>query len=239
LNRERAEKVRQTSLVSTQDNASLLSLMEEARRGFDAELGRLLESFRSALMKLAEEQIESQLQRRFSTSDLVQETMLTAALRFAAFRGSSTEEFRNWLWEVFHSRLIDGVRRHQLAERRRQSREEHAVQLSEICDESQSPSLQVLLREDAARLLRALATLEPSAQELIRMRYLEDLTFEEIAERRQQSLATVWRHFHAATAALHSLLREKPKSPASAGIRPTAPPLRTGVSDNNSTDSIC
>jgi len=159
-----------------------------------SDLGALLEVFRPSLMELADARLGEKMRRRMSQSDLVQETMLTATEHFSAFRGQSGAEFRNWLMEVFRTRLIDGIRRHRLAERRSLQREK-IMTGDQLEDRSPSPSQCVALEEEANAILSALAQLPDQFKEIVRMRYIDDLTFEEIAILQRSSVTTIWRRW--------------------------------------------
>lgn len=197
----------QPSPEGSHADQELDALLLAAKGGSSLHLGRLLDSFRPALIQLADGQLGQRIRRRMSTSDLVQETLLTACDQFVDFRGVSPAEFQNWLLELFHSRLIDGLRRHQQAEKRRQNLEAEDTSLSSLEDSSETPSKLASLNEDARRLVEALQTLPEDAQQLIRMRYLEDRTFEDIAAELKLSLSTVWRRFQEVTSELHNKLR--------------------------------
>ena len=169
------------------------SLINGARRDYGSGLGHLLEYFRPTLTEMARQEIRDELTCRMSQSDLVQDTMLTASRDFPAFRGHSESEFRLWILEIFRSRLIDGLRRHRVAERRRQQVE---VQISsQFVNKTASASELATLDEDAANLLSALEQLPEEYRDILRQRYFEDRTFEAIAEARGVSIATVWRRW--------------------------------------------
>lgn len=181
--------------------------MVSARNGSSSGFGRMMESFRPALTEMAEELLGPRVRRRMSSSDLVQDTLLAVWKEFAHFRGSSLAEFRFWLKDVFHSRLVDGLRRHQQAEKRRQGREDELNSISLLSEDHESPSKVAALREDAVLLLKALEDLPPEQQTIVRMRYLQDCTFEQIAEQLQLSLSSVWRSFQQATETLRRRLQ--------------------------------
>lgn len=172
----------------------ITSLISHARRSTDDGLGQLLEAYRRELSDLAEEFLGRQLRRRMGVSDLVQETLLSAGQQFHSFRGQTDSEFRNWLHEILHSRLIDGVRRHQGAERRRIGLEETTV-TDGFSDSRPSPSEVVALQEESLLVVTAINDLSPDLRKILKLRYVEDLTFEQIAAETGLSTATVWRRW--------------------------------------------
>jgi len=181
--------------------------LRSAKSGSSSGLGRMLESFRPALMEMAADRLGLRVRRRMSSSDLVQDTLLTAGKQFESFRGETLTEFRNWLKELFHSRLVDGLRRHQQAEMRRQGLEEEGASISSLEGEEDSPSRVARLNEDATRLINAMDDLPADQRTIIQMRYVEDKTFEDIAAELSMSVATVWRRFQEATESLHIRLQ--------------------------------
>lgn len=188
--------------------AEISLLIDNVRGGSNSSLGTLLEIFRPSLTQMAKVDLSVQMQRRMSLSDLVQETMLTACGKFDEFRGDSPAELQAWLIRIFKSRLVDGIRRHQVAESRRQDQEDPRVSIREIADSELSPSGLMVVQEDAAMLLSAIQQLPEEAQQLIHMRYVENQTFEAIAEQLNVSVATVWRRFRESTQNLHQSLRQ-------------------------------
>ena len=171
----------------------------------DHSLGELLERHRHELTESAEKVLSRGLQRRMSASDLVQETMLSASTQFHSYQGRSAGEFRAWLLEIFHSRLVDGIRRHRIAECRRLNREEGIV-TSETAGSTLTPSTLMSRHEETARLRDALSRLPDEARSLIQMRYVEELTFDEIAIRCGVSAATVWRRWVEAVRSIQKIV---------------------------------
>jgi RNA polymerase sigma-70 factor (ECF subfamily) len=82
------------SIRSVHDWPHLLSL---ARAGDATVLGRLLEAWRSHLVRVAERDLDTTLQGKLGASDLVQESLLDAYQHFDQFRGDSPQELRGWL----------------------------------------------------------------------------------------------------------------------------------------------
>jgi RNA polymerase sigma-70 factor (ECF subfamily) len=175
-------------------DSDITLLIGRARQETASKLGDLLEQFRPRLLKVAEKLVSSQMQRRMSTSDLVQETMMSASNQFSSFRGNSKDELHGWLLGILRSRLVDGLRRHRIAERRRQAQEISHDQAN-LIDVGLSPCEQAAVSEQALQLALALQELPEEQQQIVRMRYLEDRTFEEIAEMLGISISAVWRRW--------------------------------------------
>ena len=130
-------------------------LLNHARNGRASGIGRLLDSFRPLLQQLAKRKISSRLQARMSESDLIQETMLSACQGLKGFQGNSQGEFQCWLLRILRSRLIDGLRRHLMAECRMVS-SQSPESFRHIADNTQSPSSLVAIDERSNLLVDAL-----------------------------------------------------------------------------------
>lgn len=158
----------------------------------DDQLGELLDAFRPTLLRQADGLIHVTLRRRMSPADLVQETFLTASTKIGEFRGSTKAEFRSWLIELFYSRLSDGVRKHRLAKRRSQQRETE-YRVVHLIDRLPTPDEICSLKDETSLLIDAVSRLPAEHQEVVRLRYVEDFTFEQISDRLQISLSKAWR----------------------------------------------
>lgn len=194
--------------IRVADESQVSLLIEKSRCGSSSSLGTLLEIFRPDLAQRAKADLNAEMQQRMSLSDLVQDTMLTACRSFREFRGNTGVEFEVWLNRIFRSRLIDGLRRHTVAEARRLAQEAPFAAVGEIPDRCLSPSGLLVLHEESVMLMAAVEKLPAEAQHLIRLRYVENQTFEVIAEKLNVPLSTVWRRFREATEALHRFLKQ-------------------------------
>lgn len=168
--------------------------LTHARNGHPSGIGRLLDSFRPLLQHLARKKISSRLHARVSESDLVQETMLSACQALKSFQGNSKAEFQCWLLQILRSKLIDGLRKHLIAECRTvQAQTPESVRF--LPDNSESPSCCVSIEEQSKLLANALMQLPEIDRSIVVMRYSEQLGFEEIARRTGLPLANVWRRW--------------------------------------------
>lgn len=171
------------------------SMISRARLGDMSTVGALLQIYRNYLLVLAATQIENRIQPRVSPSDVVQETMLRAHKNFGQFRGTTEAELLAWLRQILVNNLAKFVEQHLLAARRDVRREvsmerlgaaleQSTMQLAALLPaDSKSPSMAVEQREEAVLLADRLAQLPPSYREVLVLRNLQGLPFEEVAER--------------------------------------------------------
>src|SRR5262245_53670533 len=178
-------------------------LLLGARKGGKEALGKLLEFYRQYLYLLARTQVDLHLQRRASPSDLVQETLLEAVRDFPRFRGKTERELLAWLRRILLHNLGRLVEREITARKRSLRREvslesclddlERSATAFEAFFASQgsSPSRSARRRESAAVLAAKLALLSEAHREVIVLRNLEGLSFEEVAARMGRSSGAV------------------------------------------------
>lgn len=178
-------------------------LLDHARGGSNAALGRLMGLYGSYLKLLVASQLGDRLRRRVSESDVVQETFFEAHRDFAAFRGQTPEEFLAWMRRILVNNLMRVVEQH-LATAKRDVRREVSLECMQRGVEQStsrfaalaalgqdSPSADLQRQEATATLAQALATLPTDYRRVIQLRHLEGLPFEDVAERMDRSCGAV------------------------------------------------
>lgn len=188
-------------VTSAEDAAH--ELLSAARGADQHQLGRLLQLYRNYLTILATTQLDARLRRRISPSDLVQEAMLGAFRDFAQFRGRTEPELLGWLRQILIHCLHHAYEMHIKAGRRDMRREVSFDQVSTALDRSavrlgdvlaanvSSPSTPLHDRERAVAIADKLAKLKPDYRDVIVLRNLQGLSFEEVAQRMDRKPGTV------------------------------------------------
>ncbi len=174
-------------------------LLGRARAGDVEAFGDLLAQYRNYARLLARTLIGTTLRLRLDPSDLVQETFLEAHRDFPRFEGSSEREVVAWLRRILVRNLADQARRQKagLRDYRRQESLEAVLERSGarmqhmIASTASSPSAAASQREQAVLLADALAALPADYREVIILRNLERLRFDEIAARMNRSPGAV------------------------------------------------
>ena len=180
--------------------AKVSELIAAAQRGDAACREQLFGLCRSYLGFAARAQVESWLRVKVDASDLVQETMLEAYRDFDRFEGRSEQEWLAWLKKILAHNVADFVRAYRSTAKRQVRRE---VPLRDTADSQaawgapepaapgRTPSQEFLLIESELRTAAALAELPPDYQEVIVLRNLERLPFNEVAQRMSRSRPAV------------------------------------------------
>lgn len=188
-----------------------------ARSGDEEALGELLAAYRPYLTLLAQTQISRRLQGKADAADLVQEAFLEAHRHFSGFRGQTDAEFSVWLRSILAGVIANHVRRY-LRTKSRDARLERAlvVELGDTSDVLErgiaanvnTPSQEVVKREDSLQLSRALDLLPPHYREVVLLRHIEGLPFAQVAEQMNRTVESVEKLWVRALARLRYLLGE-------------------------------
>jgi RNA polymerase sigma-70 factor (ECF subfamily) len=158
--------------------------IEEARRGSLAVRGELFENCRNYLLLVANRELDAELRAKLGPSDLVQETFVRAQQHFERFEGKSDAELRAWLTQILVNRCHDARRAFCQAAKRQGERaigESFYVDLEkQLPIDQRTPSKQIIASEEALDIAAAMSKLSDVHQQVLRLRYWEELTFEVI-----------------------------------------------------------
>lgn len=161
-----------------------------AREGQPGALNDLLEAHRNYLRLLAASCLYREVRGKADPSDVVQETLLKVHENFHTFRGSTELEWMAWLRTILVNRMADLQKR--LRRRRRMAPRERSLEA--VADRSSamlrnlvpasgpSPSQEAQRREAAALVADAIAALEPEDREVVILRNLQELDWNQIGQ---------------------------------------------------------
>jgi RNA polymerase sigma-70 factor, ECF subfamily len=177
---------------------------------------RPLEQFRDYLGLLARAQLRPLLRGKVGGSDVVQQTLLEAHRHADQFRGTTSGEQAAWLRQVLARQLANLARDHQRERRdvRRECSLEQAVEQSSarleawLAAQQSSPSARAARHEQLFALASALAGLPEAQREAVEMRYLQDLSLNEIAAQMGRTPGAVAGLLHRGLDALRQHLGE-------------------------------
>ena len=128
-------------------------------------------------------------------SDVTSQTFLKAVEIFPRY--THRGYFSAWLFSIARSKYVDQVRR-----------SKHGVEAipEEQVDPQPDPLAEVVATERMADLMKCIRALTPEEQELLRLRYVADLSFTEMAELLLKSESAVKKSFYRLLARLQSQL---------------------------------
>jgi len=163
-----------------------------ARHGDPRKREELFNACRDYLNLLARNQLERWMQGKVDASDIVQQTLLEAHRDFAHFQGDSEGEWVAWLRCILERNAADFIRHYRGTAKRDVKREvaiAHPSDGSSILSAAEpaardaSPSQEFLRRDDELRVAAALEQLSPDHRQVIELRNLQRLPFDEVASR--------------------------------------------------------
>jgi RNA polymerase sigma-70 factor (ECF subfamily) len=178
----------------------LSQLLEQARHGDTVARDRLFATCRNYLAIVARAEVGSWLQAKVDASDLVQQTMLDAHRGLASFRGRTEGEWLGWLRQILSHNAADFVRHYGQTAKRQAGREVRLASPDnqdsrpvgfEPIAPGESPSELLVRHEIELQLADGIAALSDDYQEVIVLRNLERLPFDEVARRMGRSRPAV------------------------------------------------
>lgn len=156
-----------------------------------------LQRFRPFLKALAERELQASLRQKVDASDIVQQTMLQAVESEHQWRGHGDAAKAGWLKAILlnvthgvsrrfrrQGRNVDRERSLDRHSGGRGSNEDSSGVIAQDLDGGHtSPSLALQSHEERERILGAIEKLSPEQKQVLLLRYWEDHSLAEIAER--------------------------------------------------------
>lgn len=171
-------------------------LVKLASAGDQQAFEYLFTRYRDALTRLFEQRMGD----RDMASDLLQETFIKVYLHLDQY--SSNYTFGQWIYTIARNTLVDHLRRRSndlsIDERFR------APQAT-----TPSPEESVIINQSRTHFYSAIEELSEEYRQIIEMRFLEEYSYEEIAEKLGRPINTIKTQIRRAKAAVCKLLTEK------------------------------
>jgi RNA polymerase sigma-70 factor (ECF subfamily) len=198
-------------------------LIQGARGGAAEALGELIESWRSYLLYVAQNELPAELRHKVGVSDLVQSACLDIHQRFADFRGESAEEWRAWLKQLVRHDVQDAQRRYVQAAQRSIRRERDLAGSAgfgfDVSDGQLSPRASLIAGEEAQALRDALQRLPDEYRTVLRLRNWDRLPFAEVGRQMDRSEEAARKLWSRAVVRLQAELEGKPDAGSESGER--------------------
>jgi RNA polymerase sigma-70 factor (ECF subfamily) len=165
------------------DSVQTRALLDQVSHGEREALDHLLSRSRTNLREFVDYHLDPRLRTRLDPSDVVQEVQLEVVQRIDDFLQRRPMPFHLWLRKTAYERLLNLRRDHQRA-RRDVEREVRLPERSSLLMVRPllhgSPSREAEAREFAERVNRAVSELPDRDREILTMRHVEELSYEEI-----------------------------------------------------------
>jgi RNA polymerase sigma-70 factor, ECF subfamily len=176
-------------------DAELPDPFDAARQGSVEHLGALVAGLRDYLLLVANRELTAELRAKVSPSDVLQETFLIAQRKIASFEGKSDAELLAWLRAILLNK-IQTVQQKFLGVQARDVRREVLIDFlsssqNGLPADVDSPSCCAMAAERSATIDEILSHLPCEYEKVLMLRYWEQLSLEEIAQRMNRSTDAV------------------------------------------------
>jgi RNA polymerase sigma-70 factor (ECF subfamily) len=178
--------------MATDPPSRIADWLRAARAGDAAARNELLGACRGFLAVVARAQLDRRLQARVDASDVVQQSLLDAHNGLDDFRGETPAEWMAWLGRIASRNAVDAARQYRDAAKRDPARE-RALAVGSGEDalapaaRDPSPSQAVAGLERELRVAAALEQRPEDYREVVLLRNIERLPFDEVAVRMSRS----------------------------------------------------
>ena len=190
------------SSLSPNQSHYIQNVLEKAKAGDASCVGELLAVYRDYLLGIAVAKLDPRVRARCNPSDVVQETLMEAFRDFHQFRGGLEREFLAWIRQILSNNLARMVELHLLTDKRDMRRErpiEQAVvgesKLERrdywLTDDGKSPSSVLQKKEQLATMLERINKLPAHYRDVLLLRHIEELSFDDVAVRVGKSTGAV------------------------------------------------
>lgn len=178
--------------MEPQEQSLVIDLINRAQGGDDDARDELFQQCRSYVNVVARANVEGWMRRKVDASDLVQQTLLEAHRGLDGFRGTTEGEWLAWLRKILAHNTTDFIRQYHGTEKRAVRREvaiQHGLPGESqtvdraLVDLGDSPSRCFVRREREFAVATAVSELPDDYREVIMLRNLQRLPFNEVAER--------------------------------------------------------
>jgi RNA polymerase sigma-70 factor (ECF subfamily) len=203
----------------TSDHGEIGGLIGKARQGDPAARQRLLDWHRARLKRMVAVRLDRRLSARIDDSDVVQEALAEADRALDEYLRDPPMPLYPWLRRFAWDRLLKLHRFHVGARRRSIAREESVAPplpddsvrylVDRLAGSETSPSGRLIREERRASVRAALDAMAAADREVLVLRHLEQLSFEEIAAVLGLGVSAVKMRHLRALARLRALLGEE------------------------------
>jgi RNA polymerase sigma-70 factor (ECF subfamily) len=174
-------------------------LINESLRGNSAAFGELVRLHQDRLFNA----VTHFTGNATEAEDVVQEAFVQAYLKLDSFQRTSA--FYTWLYRIAFNTAVSRQRRKKVTTSVDNTREQTG---DEPVDRGDSPDVPLQRQETVGQVQAALAALSDEHREILVLREMEDLEYEEIGEVLQINVGTVRSRLHRARQALRDKLLE-------------------------------
>lgn len=181
-------------------------LIDRAVDGDDAAYAKLLQRYKRAVYAI----VLKMVRNIDDADDLTIESFAKAFRSLHKFKKEYT--FSTWLFRIATNNAIDHIRKKKLKTLSIENtyRDDDGISVSiDVEDANNDPQEEAIRAQKSELLLQFVDKLPGKYQKLVRLRYYEELAYEEIAERIDAPLGTVKAQLHRARELMYEMVKNK------------------------------
>lgn len=198
-------------MSSTASDTEVAALIVEARGGSSSAINKICFWLIPTLQGFSRGKVDGALRTKIPESDLIQESLLGIVKTFDNFQGQTKSDLLLWVRGILNNKTLELQRRFLGSEKRDVRREQQGnSRLSSQADAAladlMAPALDRLITaEEAARVRFLISQLPEHYRQVVEFRFLQDLSFPDIALAMNRSEPSVKNIF---VRAMETLARE-------------------------------
>ena len=169
------------------DRVESIALLERARAGSADALNDLFERWAGKLLALIRLRMGRGMRAHVESRDILNASLLKAFRHLDQFRRSDARSLMAWLARIVENEIRDQADYHKRERRDAERVASPQGDLDGLVAEVRSQSSRMVLDQRLEHMTAALETLDPAHREVIVLRKLEELSFQEIARRLDRS----------------------------------------------------
>ena len=162
----------------------LLQEIQRAKKGKQAAFNYLLDSFWNDVYGFQLKRTENE----YDAEDITIQTFSRAFDKIDTFDPSYS--FKTWLFTISKNLHVDLIRKKNASIRSRTTNEEDE-RVYKIPDDSPTVEDALITEQNLAQLLRDIKKLKPHYQEVINLRYFQEMTYKEISQNLDEPMSNV------------------------------------------------
>lgn len=162
----------------------LLEQIQQAKHGKQTAFNFLLDRYWNEVYGFQ----LSRINNEFEAEEITIETFAKAFDKIHTFKEEYT--FSTWLISISKNLHIDKIRKKKSGIQTQNS-EAIQEQVHKIPDDSPSPEDNLITQQNLAELLRLIKMLKPHYQEVINLRYFQEMSYKEISEKLEEPINNV------------------------------------------------
>lgn len=182
-----------------------LDLVDRAKKGDQAAFNKLMSRYRESIFFMVLKMVHN----RDDAEDLTMEAFGKAFNNLHNY--SADFAFSTWLFKIATNNCIDHIRKKRLQTtslEQTSTSDEGEVTPIAVKDHNPDPEESMMKEQRAEKIRSAIEQLSPKYRALIELRYLDELAYEEIAEKLDIPLGTVKAQLFRAKDMLYNILKQ-------------------------------